>query len=90
MRCARQALSKRPGLGGPALPQQANRIEILCPEMARLALEHPIEFLDRLAEFLATIQLIGHQEVIENVVKGSAWAACSACAASARSPSIFR
>ena len=40
--------------------------------MAWLALEHLIEFLDRLAEFLATIQLICHQEVIENVVEGSA------------------
>ena len=40
--------------------------------MARLALEHLIEFLDGLAEFLATIQLIGHQEVIENLVEGSA------------------
>ena len=40
--------------------------------MARLALEHLIEFLDGLAEFLATIQLIGHQEVIENLVERSA------------------
>ena len=39
--------------------------------MARLALEHLIKFLDRLAEFLATIQLIGHQEVIENLVERS-------------------
>ena len=61
-----------PGLGGPPLAQQADRIEILRPEMAWLALEHLIEFLDRLAEFLATIQLIGHQEVIENLVEGSA------------------
>ena len=66
---------QRPGLGGPPLPQQANRIEILRPEMAWLALEHLIEFLDRLAEFLATIQLIRHQEVIENIVQGAPWAA---------------
>ena len=37
--------------------------------MAWLALEDLIEFLDRLAKFLATIQLIGHQEVIENLVE---------------------
>ena len=63
---------QRPGLGGPPLAQQANRIQILRPEMAWLALEHLIEFLDRIAKFLATIQLIGHQEVIENLVERSA------------------
>ncbi len=39
--------------------------------MARLALEHQIEFRDGLGEFLATIQFIGHQEVVENLVHGS-------------------
>ena len=67
-----------PGLGGPLLPQQAERIEILRPEMAGLPLEHPIELLDRLGELLAAIQLVRHQEVIEDIVEGGAWAACSA------------
>ena len=37
--------------------------------MARLALEHLIKFLDGVAKFLAAIQLVGHQEVIENLVE---------------------
>ena len=60
---------QRPGLGGPSLAQEADRIEILRPEMAGLAFEHPIKFLDCFAEFLATIQLIRHQEAIEHLVK---------------------
>ena len=60
------------GLGGLMLPQEAERIEVLRPEMARLALEHPIEFLVRLVELLATIQLVGHQEVIDHVDEGRA------------------
>ena len=79
-----------PGLGGPLLPQEAERIEILRPEMARLSLEDPIEFLVGLVELLATIQLIGHQEVIDDVDEGALRAACSALAASAASPSRLR
>ena len=82
---------KCPGLGGPPLAQQANRIEILRPEMARLSLEHLIEFLDGVAKFLATIQLIGHQEVVENLVERSVLGKRPRpAAACARSPSMFR
>ena len=63
---------KGAGLGGPLLPQQTKRVQILCPEMARLALEHPIKFLDRRRKLLATIKLVSHQKMVEHAVGGRA------------------
>ena len=79
-----------PGLGGPPLAQKADRIEILRQKWPGLPSSTLIEFLDRLAEFLATIQLICHQEVIENLVKGSALGRLLGLRRFRPSPSMFR
>ena len=58
-----------PGLGRPLLPQEAERIEILRPEVAGTSCQHPVKLPDGLGKLLAAVELIGHQEMIENVVE---------------------
>ncbi len=62
-----QALEEGARLSRPLEPQEAERVEVLRPEMSRLLRQHSLELGDRLSESLAAIEFIGDLEVIDDI-----------------------